>query len=295
MPDQSPPRSWRYPSAAWAIVLASIFVTEYTVMLALPRLMPRGHPLFLEAAVDSVTLTLVLAPIMWVSVVRPLQTIIMIRNRFLTNLFEHVESNKKQVAHELHDGIGQTLSLLVSGLRSAHATLTDPAARKRYEALVQLAQTALQDVKRLAVGLRPGLLDDLGLAVALERLAEDVREHHPLDLTLEVSEIAHVRLPEAVETPVFRIVQESLANVVAHAHARSASVALHMCAGELLVEIADDGRGFNVAEHRARALGRLGLLGLYERTALLGGHIDIRSEPGKGTRITISVPTGGRR
>jgi len=295
MSDQSPPRSWRYPSAVWVIVLASIFVTEYTVMISLPKLMPRGHSLFLEAAVDSVTLTLVLAPIMWVTVVRQLQTIIRIRNHFLTNYLEHVESNKKRIAHELHDGVGQTLSLLVSGLRSAHATLTDPVASRRYDALVHLAQTALQDVKRLAVGLRPSLLDDLGLAAALERLVDDVREQHPLELALDVTDIATVRLPEAVETSVFRIVQESLANVVAHAHARSACVAVHLRAGELVVKVADDGRGYDAAQQqRARALGRLGLLGLYERTALLGGHIDIRSEPGKGTRITIAVPIGGR-
>ena len=295
MSDQSPPRSWRYPSAVWVIVLASIYVTEYAVMISLPKLMPRGHSVFLEAAVDSVALTLVLAPITWVTVVRPLQTIIRIRNKFLTNLFEHIESNNKRVAHELHDGVGQTLSLLVSGLRSAHATLTDPATSKRYDALVHLAQTALQDVKRLAVGLRPSLLDDLGLAAALERLVDDVREQHHLDLTLDVTDITSGRLPETVETAVFRIVQESLANVVAHAHARVATVAVHVQASELVIEITDNGRGFDVAQQqRARALGRLGLLGLYERTALLGGHIDIRSESGKGTHITITAPIGRR-
>lgn len=282
-----------HPAAVWLLVLATIFVTEYIVMLVLPWLLGPEPPRFLEAAVDAVSLTTVVAPVIWWTVVRPLKEVIRLRTQFLTDLFSRIETDRRGTAHELHDGIGQSLSLLVSGLRSAHETATGSEAALRSERLLRLAQEALKDVKRLALGLRPSLLDDLGLAPALERLTADVRENHPVELTLDVAEVAGVRFSEPVETAVFRIVQEALANVVTHAKAKSVSVELRRSGAELAITVADDGCGFDSSDGNMATASHLGLIGMRERAQLLGGEFVIDSALGRGTRFTATIPVGG--
>jgi signal transduction histidine kinase len=285
------PRYWLYPAAVWLIVLAAMFVTEYAVMLALPWLLPPQHSRLLESAVDAMLLIAVLAPVIWWTVVRPLREVIRLRNRFLADLFARIEADRRHTAQELHDGTGQSLALLITGLRSVREAPADPEATARCEHLLKLAGEALTDVKRLALGLRPSLLDDLGLAPALERLVADLREQHPLEFSLDTDDVTGIRLPEAVETAVFRIVQEALANVVAHAGATSASVTVRRRAGAVTVEVVDDGCGIGPAGWRKG--GHLGLIGMRERATLLGGEFAALSAAGRGTRVTATVPAGG--
>lgn len=282
-----------YPATAWLFVLAIILLTEYLVMLVLPWLLPGNSSRFLEAAVDAVTLTAVLSPVIWWTVLRPLQEVNRLRTRFLTDLFTRIEADRRRTAHELHDGVGQSLSLLVSGLRSAHKAVTDPEIADRCERLLLLAQESLHDVKRLARGLRPSVLDDLGLAPALERLVTDIQEHHPVAVTLDATEVANVRLGEAVETAVFRIVQEALANVVEHAEARRSSVVVGCRNGHVIIDVTDDGHGIAPAVRKAGAPGHLGLTGMKERVTLLGGRFALQSAPERGTRVTALIPVGG--
>ena len=149
------PRDCPYPSAIWWVVLATVFLTEHAVMGVLPWLLPDPHSRFVEATVDSLVLTAVLAPVVWWAVVRPLREVIRLRSRFLADLFARVEADRRHTAHDLHDGVGQSLSLLVSGLRTAHAACTDPDLARRCDHLLGLAQAALRDVRRLSLGLRP--------------------------------------------------------------------------------------------------------------------------------------------
>ena len=291
--DRPIARYWMYPAAVWLMVLGTIFAVEYLVMLALPWVLPAEPTGFLEATVDSVTLAVVLAPVIWLTVVRPLRELLRLRNQFLKDLFAQIEADRRHTAHELHDGVGQTLSMLVSGLRTAHQSITDPDIARRCSELERLAQEALGDVKGLALGLRPSLLDDLGLAPALERLAADVREHHPFHVSVDVAALAGKRLDEAVETAVFRIVQEALANVAAHARASTAAVVLRCRDSAVDLEVSDDGCGFAWPSAAAAKPGHLGLIGMQERAALLGGHAVIESTPGHGTRITASLPARG--
>lgn len=287
-------RFWLYPATVWLLVLVGVFAIEYAVMLALPWVLPQQPTRFLEATVDSLSLMVVVAPLIWLTVVRPLREVIRLRSQFLTDLFAQIEADRRRTAHEMHDGVGQTLSMLVSGLRSAHQSMADADMARRYSELERLAQAALKDVKRLALGLRPSMLDDLGLAPALERLAADVGEHHPLQVTLDVAELENERLDEAVETAIFRIIQEALANVAAHAKARSVSVALQRKDGAVELRVDDDGCGFAWSGSGAGNPGHLGLIGMQERAALLGGHAAIESAPGRGTRIFASIPARGR-
>jgi len=282
------------PPLVWLAILATVFAIEYGLMLLLPWVLPGTPSLFVEASVDAIALTAILAPVLWTAVVRPLREVIRLRTRFLTDLFAQIEADRKRAAYELHDGIGQTLSLLISGLRTAQEAVSDAEQSRRFQELVKLAQGSLQDVRRIALGLRPSMLDDLGLGPALERLAADVQGHHSLPVKLETAELSGERLPEAVEIAVFRIVQEALANVVAHARATVAVVKLHRRDGLVRIEVCDDGCGFVVPGDGAGGPGHLGLLSMRERAELLGGKLHIVSGPGLGTRIHAVIPVEGR-
>jgi signal transduction histidine kinase len=220
------------------------------------------------------------------------QLLVRLRARFATDLLARTEADRRRTAHDLHDGVGQSLSLLVSGLKTAHAAAAaDPALADRCGRLLDLARTALRDVRRVSHGLRPSALDDLGLVPALERLAADTRDHHPLDLTLDAAGLGGGRLAPEVETALFRIAQESLANVVRHAGARAARVALRREGDAVVLEVADDGRGFRPGA--AGPGGHLGVAGMRERAALVGGRCEVEAAPGRGTRVRAVVPAGG--
>lgn len=287
--------SQAHPARVWVVVMSVVFAAEYGVMLALPWVLPDGHSRALEAALDAVVLTTVVSPVLWLTIVRPLREVLRIRTRFLGGLFAAIEAERRRIAYDLHDGVGQSLSLLVSGLRSAHDGVAQADVARRCLDLQTLAESALRDVKRLALGLRPSLLDDLGLAPALERVAADIREHHAIDLALDVGGVAGERLPEQVETAVFRIVQEALSNVLQHSGAKRASVRVWRGGGGVGVRVEDDGRGIEPAYLIAPRPGHLGLSGMRERATLLGGTLSVESAPGRGTRVLVSVPVEDRR
>lgn len=294
MPRTPLPRSRVHPARVWAVVTLVVFATECVVMLALPWVLPEGHSRVLEAALDAVVLTAVVSPVLWLTIVRPLREVLRIRTRFLGDLFAAIEAERRRIAYDLHDGVGQSLSLLVSGLRSAHDGITQPDVARRCRDLQTLAEAALRDVKRLALGLRPSLLDDLGLAPALERVVADTREHHAIDLALDVAGVADERLPERVETAVFRIVQEALSNVLRHSGATHASVRIWRGEGNVGVLVEDDGRGIEPAHLSAPRPGHLGLTGMRERATLLGGTLSVESGHGRGTRVTATIPVEDR-
>jgi signal transduction histidine kinase len=287
--------SWRYPLTFWVVLLAAVFLVEYGVMLALPGLLPRGASRVLESAVDSVALTLLLAPILWWMLVRPLRETIRLRAKFLTDFFEQIETDRRRTARDLHDGVGQSLTLLISGLRSAQSCRANADCRRRIEDLQRIAEQALAEARRLALGLRPSLLDDLGLVPALERLVDDLRDDHGIILSLDADEVAGMRLSEPVATAVFRIVQEALTNVIKHSQAREAAVRVTSTPGEVRLEVRDDGCGIDPSRLSSLPIGRLGLRGMSERAVLLGGKFSVDSAPGRGVCITASIPTGDAR
>jgi signal transduction histidine kinase len=277
----------------WLAVLILIFGAEYAVMLALPWLLPSDLSWFSKSVVDAVLLTIVVAPVLWATVVRPLQQVLSIRTWYLTELFSNLEAERRRMAHELHDGVGQSLTMLVSGLRTlqAHPDKTDLA--QRLTGLQQAAEVALKDIRQLALGLRPSLLDDLGLAPAIEQVAADVQDnHYPLELAVDVNCVTGKRLPDSVETAVFRIFQEVLNNTVKHSAARRASVQVRIEGARVVLQMTDDGRGFDVGK-LAPGAGHLGLLGMRERASLLGGILEVDSQPGHGTRVTVAIPGKG--
>ena len=285
-------RGWLYPVAVWLGLLVIIFASEYAVMLLLPWLLPRHSSRIFESTLDACLLTIVLSPVLWWTIVRPLREVIRLRTQLLANLYTQIEVDRRRTALELHDGIGQALTLLISGLRSAKSCRINEDCTGRVNGFQHLAEDALTEVRRLAQGLRPSLLDDLGLAPALERLVEDVRLHDPISISLNLGDGIDRRLPEPVATAVFRIVQEAVSNVIKHSQATQAAVLVGHANGSLRVEIRDDGCGIEPARLRTLPAGHLGLAGMCERAALLGGEFLVDSAPGRGTRILVTLPMG---
>jgi signal transduction histidine kinase len=195
------------------------------------------------------------------------------------------EAERKRLAQELHDETGQALTSILLGLKGLEEKLVTDESRAAAEDLRELVVSTLQDVRRLAVELRPSALDDFGLVTALERLTESFAGQSRIPVDFE-STLPAQRLPEEVETALYRIVQESLTNVVKHARATRVSVLLTRRDGSVAAVVEDDGRGFEPA---ATPDGGVGLVGMRERIASLGGKLEIESGEA-GTTIAAEVP-----
>ena len=196
------------------------------------------------------------------------------------------ELERGRLARELHDETGQALTSILLGLRAVEAAGSLDDAKQATEALRVLVVTTLQDVRRLAVELRPKALDDFGLVPALERLTTTFSEQTGLVVDLEAA-LGEERLPKDVETALFRITQEALTNVVKHAQARNVSVVLTRRGSSVSAVIEDDGRGLDTEAEDGPGVG---LVGMRERIALLNGRMAIESGEGGGTTIAVEVP-----
>ncbi len=204
----------------------------------------------------------------------------------LQRVVEGQELERQRLARELHDETGQALTSILLGLRGVEEEAQgQPRLLERLAEVREVAVATLQDVRRLAVELRPKALDDFGLLPALERLAESVGEQTGIAVELEGR--LGDRLPAETETALYRIVQEALTNVVKHAQARRVSVVLTRKDDSVAALVEDDGRGFSpdgVEE------GRLGLTGIRERLSLLGGRLTLESAPDAGTTLVAEIP-----
>lgn len=198
------------------------------------------------------------------------------------------EGEKSRVARELHDELAQSLTALKMDtiwLRD-NARAQPDAAVSKLSAMVGMLDTTVAATRRIAADLRPLLLDDLGLAPAIEWLANSFTQRSGVACEVDVDE--DLELQEPYATAVFRIVQESLANVAKHAQATEVSVLVARTPRAVVLEVSDNGRGFATDAPRKRH--SLGLMGLRERAQLLKGTASIESEQGKGTRVQVRIP-----
>ena len=200
------------------------------------------------------------------------------------------EEERKRIARELHDETAQLLAALLIRIRVVRNAGGDPQA---VSALLDDMRSeighALEGVRRFARGLRPPALDELGLIPAIESHVRSIRAITEIDLSLDAEEPVE-GLPVEAELAVYRIVQEALSNVVRHSGATRAAVRVAREPDRLVVTVQDDGHGFNVPEVRAAGRG-LGLFGMGERAAYLGGRVDVQSAP-TGTRVRAEIPLG---
>jgi signal transduction histidine kinase len=196
------------------------------------------------------------------------------------------EAERKRLARELHDETGQALTSILLGLKPLEQSAPDNENRMAVVALRELVVATLQDVRRLAVELRPAALDDFGLVPAVERLVETFREQSEIRVDLETN-LGDERLPADAETTIYRIVQEALTNIVKHAEATHVSVLLTRRDGLVAAVVEDDGRGFDPSRVGEDGLG---LVGMRERLGLVGGRLRIESAEGSGTSLVAEVP-----
>jgi signal transduction histidine kinase len=211
----------------------------------------------------------------------------------LRKLVTTQEDERRRMARELHDQLGQSVSALGMGLRMlANPALDEVQHGQIVARLQQITVQIDQDMKRLATELRPTVLDDLGLVDAVQHQVESWAEHTGIRAEFQGIGLETVRLPHELESVAYRVIQEALTNVLKHAQARDVSVILERRGDRVRVIVEDDGCGFDLdaLQQAPDVQQRLGLLGIRERVALLDGTVAIETEPGAGTTLFVELP-----
>ena len=204
-------------------------------------------------------------------------------------LMKAQEDERLHLSRELHDESGQLLSALSVQLGLLNRETGDEfAVKQRILELKRIAEEIQNNLHKIAVDLRPASLDHLGLVTALNQYIREFNRQNEIDVAFEVVGYKDRRLPGEVETAIFRIVQESLTNVVLHASATRADVLMNILEDEIITIIEDDGVGFTPSSQNIET--HLGLFGMHERMEMLGGKLTIESSPGQGTAVNIEVP-----
>lgn len=201
-------------------------------------------------------------------------------------LVDAQEMERRTISRELHDQVGQTLNaLLVDAANLAKRIQADDAVSLRYlDNIRTFADSSVNSIRDIALLLRPSMLDDLGLIPALEWQAREVSRRSGIKVTVAAENMPDA-LPDELRTCIYRVVQEALHNVSRHSGAKSAVVTVRQDDGSLFLSVEDDGSGFD--PERARGLGTLGM---EERVRQLGGRLEVRSTPGNGTALRVTLP-----
>ncbi len=216
------------------------------------------------------------------------------RLRFLTSqLLTAQEGERKRISMELHDELGQSLAVLKLQIRAIERALGDEQQdlKQSCRDLLSYLDSVIDNVRRLSRDLSPSVLEDLGLQSALKYLINRFNEHYKVTHAFEVEELDHL-FPSEAQIIIYRIFQECLTNISKHAGATEVGITIKRGDGAVVMVLEDNGSGFDpmkVAAYRAADRG-LGLAALDERTRMLGGRLEIRSQPGQGTRVTCIIP-----
>jgi PAS domain S-box-containing protein len=211
-----------------------------------------------------------------------------VRIRLIEQVMTAQDEERRRIARELHDETGQSLTALLVGLRTIEGSQTAAQAVELAQRLRATTAQTLIDVGRLWRGLHPGVLDDLGLVAAVTRHAEEFAQAHKITINVQTEGLDTDGLSPLLQATVYRVLQEALTNVARHAGAQRVNVLLGRGEGSVELRVQDDGVGFNPGKS-----GRLGLRGMRERASLLGGSIEVESQPGAGTTITALIPVRG--
>jgi signal transduction histidine kinase len=210
------------------------------------------------------------------------------RGELLRKVITAQEDERKRIARELHDETTQSLAVLAMGLESAMEAIR-AGKTPHLDEVKAVAVKILEDVHRLILDLRPSVLDDLGLASAIRWYAERTLQSRGVSVRCEFGDLP--RLAPEVETALFRMCQEAISNVARHAQATAVLVQVGAEGGEVVIELEDDGKGFDLAKvGEGRARRPWGLMGIRERAEILGGTATVESAPGQGTRVLVHIP-----
>ncbi|MDB4878910.1 MAG: histidine kinase dimerization and phosphoacceptor region [Gemmatimonadetes bacterium] len=212
--------------------------------------------------------------------------------RLAAQVISAQDEERARVARELHDSTAQILAAVMLQLGAAARESTTGSLDQRIATLRELAAEALEEVRSMAHTMHPRILDDLGLAAALEWLA---RQTGTQDESLDVRVVADAgtsTIPAPLASVLYRVAQEALRNVVRHAGATQATLRLRTDGGAAVLEVTDDGQGFDVRSAEERRPG-MGLFSMRERVALVNGRLVVNSGPGRGTSVMARVPLAG--
>jgi len=210
---------------------------------------------------------------------------------FPRRLIEAQEGERKRIARELHDEIGQVLTAISLNLQAVRASSLTPTSRPKIDESILVVEDALRQVQNLALELRPSLLDDLGLAAAIRWFVGRFGQRTGIKTEIVTdAQIAEGRLSKELETACFRIVQEALTNVARHSQAKTVLIHLRTLSDETCISIKDDGIGFDASAGNGATPIRLGLRGMEERALAFGGRLEIKSAPSRGTEIRAHFP-----
>ena len=206
--------------------------------------------------------------------------------RLSRRLVDAQEAERRSISRELHDEVGQTLGALLVDIGHLSNLLPaeDRITQEQIGRIKKAAETAVKSIRDIALLLRPPMLDDLGLVPALEWQARETSRRGEMEVEVHAEELKG-DLPDEVKVGIYRLVQEALQNAATHAHAKNATVLLKRERDSVVVEIIDDGKGFQPERTRG-----MGILGMEERVRQLGGELAIRSTPGKGTAVHAELP-----
>jgi len=218
-----------------------------------------------------------------------------LKGELFRRIIDAQEAERQRIARDLHDETGQALTAIGMGLRGLSTALTYNRNRdqtiKTLRQLETLSADSLKELQRLIADLRPSHLDDLGLPAALRWYAGEIQERTGLVIEVEI-EGDEIPTPSALKITIFRIVQEALNNITKYAQAKDVIIRLECQPKHVFVSVRDDGIGFDLDTVRTRQTRRppLGLVGMQERAALVGGEVSIQSRPGQGTLIEARLP-----
>ena len=202
------------------------------------------------------------------------------------------EDERRRLSRELHDDAGQNLTTILLGLKRLESAGSLEEMREKLPALRGQLSAALDGMRSLAWRLRPSVLDDLGLAAAVRSAVAEFEAAAPTSVRMDVDAL-EARIPGDAEIVLYRVFQEAMTNIARHSHAKTARVSASRDERRLRLAVEDDGDGFDPAATPAGERG-IGLFGMAERLALIGGVLDVRSAPGQGTTIVAEIPLDGR-
>lgn len=208
-------------------------------------------------------------------------------------ILEGQEEERKRLAMDIHDGIGQMLTSLKFQIESIDAKGTEEDVQHKLSEIQQLIAQVIKEVRRVTFNLKPTVLGDYGLQAALNVFIKEIGKLTEIELSYRTEGDTSVRLPQKVENNIFRIIQEAINNAIKYSEATRIEVVLQQGEHDMLITVQDNGNGFDEKLVEARSVniesGR-GFFNMYERTEYVNGHLDIKSEPGKGTTVALTVP-----
>ena len=213
--------------------------------------------------------------------------------RLAAQVIDAQDEERARVARELHDSTAQTLTAVMLQLGAASHGNVSPELNESFATMRELVADALEEVRTLSHTMHPRVLDDLGLAAALEWLARQTRAQEPFDVRVTASADC-APIPAPLASVLYRVAQEALRNAARHADARHVELRVGCTADSATLEVADDGRGFDVRGAEERRPG-MGLFSMRERVVLVNGRFSVTSAPGRGARVSATIPLASWR